>query len=299
MSGNVSVIGVARPPFLLLTPACLSLGILGAYLQAGSLNGLDVVLVLIGGLAAHIAVNALNEVADFESGLDLQTTRTPFSGGSGTLVAAPELLAQARRLGYGAVAVVIAVGLWFAADAGWLLYVLGGLGVVLILAYSGAIGRNRFLVFIAPGLGFGPAMVLGAEYALAGSISPLGLVGAGLCFFLVNNLLLLNQFPDREADRSVGRDNFVISLSTQKAVLLYRLSAYCGFGCLLLGYAEGVLPMQGLIGLLVFPLVALIARRASQFDGDGQALEPALAQNVAVTLLTPTLTALGVLTTTF
>ncbi len=47
-------------------------------------------LVLLGALAAHGAVNALNEYADYRSGLDLRTARTPFSGGSGTLVDHPQ-----------------------------------------------------------------------------------------------------------------------------------------------------------------------------------------------------------------
>ena len=42
-------------------------------------------LVLVGGTAAHISVNALNEYLDFRSGLDARTVRTPFSGGSGAL----------------------------------------------------------------------------------------------------------------------------------------------------------------------------------------------------------------------
>jgi len=34
-------------------------------------------------LSAHIAVNTLNEYMDFKSGLDYETLKTPFAGGSG------------------------------------------------------------------------------------------------------------------------------------------------------------------------------------------------------------------------
>jgi 1,4-dihydroxy-2-naphthoate octaprenyltransferase len=43
------------------------------------------VLALIGLVALHAAVNAFNEASDMRSGIDLQTTRTPFSGGSGSM----------------------------------------------------------------------------------------------------------------------------------------------------------------------------------------------------------------------
>ena len=39
------------------------------------------VLAFIGLLLAHISVNTLNDYFDYRSGIDLETRRTPFSGG--------------------------------------------------------------------------------------------------------------------------------------------------------------------------------------------------------------------------
>ena len=50
-----------------------------------------VVRVFIGAISAHIGVNTFNEYADFKSGLDSLTRRTPFSGGSGSLPQNPAL----------------------------------------------------------------------------------------------------------------------------------------------------------------------------------------------------------------
>jgi len=86
-----ALLGPMRLPFLILTPACVLLGIGAAFYQSGRVDLLQVVIVLIGALAAHISVNALNEYFDFRSGLDLRTQRTPFSGGSGTLAAQPAM----------------------------------------------------------------------------------------------------------------------------------------------------------------------------------------------------------------
>ncbi len=70
-----------RLPFLILTPACVVLGLATAIWTSGQVNWFHFVLVLIGALSAHISVNTFNEYFDFKSGLDGDTKRTPFSGG--------------------------------------------------------------------------------------------------------------------------------------------------------------------------------------------------------------------------
>jgi len=93
MSGTLDWLGVARGRFLLLTLSCVALGVaLAVRGGAEAISYSDALLVMLGALAAHVAVNALNEWGDYRSGLDLQTRRTAFSGGSGTLVTHPHLL---------------------------------------------------------------------------------------------------------------------------------------------------------------------------------------------------------------
>jgi len=89
-AGRQLILGPKRIPFLLLALACVLLGIATAHYQGSGLDMLYLLLALVGGLAAHVAVNALNEYDDFRSGLDMKTERTPFSGGSGVLPANPE-----------------------------------------------------------------------------------------------------------------------------------------------------------------------------------------------------------------
>lgn len=51
-------------------------------MTAAEIDPKTVILVLIGGLSAHISVNTLNDYLDFLSGLDFKTLKTPFSGGA-------------------------------------------------------------------------------------------------------------------------------------------------------------------------------------------------------------------------
>src|SRR5665647_1852854 len=92
------LIATSRPAFLLLPPCSLSLSLAYAIYQGISINLLHLLLIFSGALAAHASVNMFNEYEDFKSGLDFHTQRTPFSGGSGTLPAFPEL-AESVRLG--------------------------------------------------------------------------------------------------------------------------------------------------------------------------------------------------------
>ncbi|MES9929987.1 MAG: prenyltransferase, partial [Candidatus Thiodiazotropha sp. 6PDIVS] len=201
------VIGVTRPNFLILTPVCISLGG-GSVLLSGHPLSLHLLsIVILGALMAHISVNALNEYIDFHSGLDAKTDRTPFSGGSGTLVLQPNLAPHALIVGVVSLLITLGCGLYLIQIVGWGLVPIGLLGILIIIVYTSWINRSRFLVLIASGFCFGPLMVVGTHYALTGQFSSTALLVSLVPFFLVNNLLLLNQIPDIEPDRSVGRDN--------------------------------------------------------------------------------------------
>ena len=67
------------------------------------------------------------------------------------------------------------------------------------------------------------------------------------------------------------------------------------FLSLVVGVALGCLPALGLIGLATIPLAVLASRSAFSYKSGWRTLIPALAMNVAATLLTPSLVAAGLL----
>ena len=114
------LLGPMRVPFLLLTPACFLLGLGTASLAIGRVNGLQALLVLIGAVSAHISVNAFNEYFDFKSGLDFKTSRTPFSGGSGTLPENPTLATTTLKTAWITFSIAALIGLdYFCWVRGW------------------------------------------------------------------------------------------------------------------------------------------------------------------------------------
>jgi 1,4-dihydroxy-2-naphthoate octaprenyltransferase len=204
------LLGPMRAPFLILTPACVLLGLGTAVWTTGRVNWLHFAMALVGAVCAHISVNAFNEYFDFKSGLDARTQRTPFSGGSGTLQAREDMARPALAMAWTALAITALIGVCFVFLRGPAILPLGILGLLVILAYTPWLTRSPFLCLIAPGLGFGPLMVMGVHFALTGAYSWTAFVASLVPFFLVSDLLLLNQFPDVEADRGVGRRHFPI-----------------------------------------------------------------------------------------
>ncbi|MFP3441641.1 hypothetical protein R0K18_28320, partial [Pantoea sp. SIMBA_133] len=61
MSETVAVVRAARPNFLLLAPLCVGLGLAVAWQQGQPPALIDTLLVFVGAVLAHAAVNLLNE----------------------------------------------------------------------------------------------------------------------------------------------------------------------------------------------------------------------------------------------
>jgi 1,4-dihydroxy-2-naphthoate polyprenyltransferase len=289
------ILAAARPNFMVLTPICVLLGVAVAVLDAGSVDVTDALIALLGGVFAHAAVNLLNEYDDFRSGLDAITVRTPFSGGSGTLPARPEAASATLLAGALSVAGTFGVGVYFAWSRGAAIIPLGLLGLAIIVAYTPWITRHPLVCLLAPGLGFGPLMVMGTTFVLAGHYSMAAAWASLVPLFLVSELLLINQFPDIEADRKVGRHHLPIVIGRARSSYIYVVFLLAAFAAIAAGPLLGLLPAWSLLGLIPLPVALVLARSVLRHAGDDRALMPYLGVNVAVILSTTALYAVGIL----
>ena len=290
---TLDLLGPFRVPFLLLPPVCVAAGAGAAFWRTGRIDWGAALLALVGGVCAHASVNSLNEYSDFRTGVDSRTSRTPFSGGSGTLQRRPELAGYALGAGLVLALVTAVIGGYFALRVGPGILPLGIGGLVAVLFYTPWLNRNPALCLVAPGLGFGTCMVMGTDFVLGGGYSWAGFFASAVPFFLVSNLLLLNQFPDAGADRAAGRRHLIIVYGFRVAAAVYSMFNAAAFLSLAAGVALQVLPSTVLIGLATLPLAALASRGAFVHGEDVSKLVPSLAMNVASTLLTPLLVAAG------
>ena len=287
------ILGPMRPPFLILAPACTLVGLGTALWTKGSVNWLYVLLVFVGALAAHISVNAFNEYYDFKTGLDARTQKTPFSGGSGTLPAKPEMARSAFLTASISFAITGLIGLYFVWVWGWELIPLGVVGLFLLYGYTVWLAYNPVLCLLAPGLGFGTLMVVGTHFALTGEYSWIAFVASLVPFFLVSDLLLLNQFPDVDADKSIGRRHYPIIAGRKVSGYIYIAFLLGAYLAILFGVAFGLLPKFALLGLLTLMLAVPVIRSVLRYADDIPHLIPAMGQNVLINLLTPVLVAVG------
>jgi 1,4-dihydroxy-2-naphthoate octaprenyltransferase len=285
----------ARPAFLLLTPCCLSVTVAFAFYESIKIDLVNLILIFIGALAAHISVNMLNEYLDYKTGLDLQTQRTAFSGGSGALPASPELAGSVLFCGLSCLFFTVIVGLYFLWAVGWGLLPVGLSGVALVYFYNSQITRLPLFCLLAPGLGFGPFMISGAYYILSGHYSFAVVMTSFIIFFVASNLLLLNQFPDLEPDRAAGRLNLPILIGRKNAALVYVAFLVMAYVLLLLTVYLKLLPTYSLLGMFTICLGIPAAVLVLRFYDNMERLIPALALNAALTLILPVLISLGLM----
>ncbi|UCC57517.1 MAG: prenyltransferase [Gammaproteobacteria bacterium] len=278
-----------RGPFLLLTPVCVFLGASTVVNSQASTDWRLLVLVLLGAVMAHISANTFNEYLDFKSGLDLTTTRTPFSGGSGALPRHPEMASAVLTAAVMSIVATLLIGLFLAWKYGPGIIPIGVVGLVLIVTYTGWINKHPFLCLIAPGTGFGFLMVVGTQFVLEGQYSMLSWIVAAVPFFLVNNLLLLNQYPDIQADADAGRIHLPIVYGTKISNTVYAFFVLAVIllitTCILFGY----LPAMSLVALLPMPLAFFSLAGAIKHGVHIGNFPLYLAANAVVAILTPLL----------
>ncbi len=174
----------------------------------------------------EIGKNALNEVVDYQSGVDPgvdDAHRTPFSGGKKSIVQGRLTLTQCLAIAIVCFAVAAGIGLALVVFVEPLAFWAGLAGFVLAVLYSLPPFKlcYRGLGEIAVGLAFGPAIVMGIYILIEGRFDWLPLLVSLPLAFLIINVLWINQFPDYEVDKAHAKKNWVVRLGKKNAVWVY------------------------------------------------------------------------------
>jgi len=280
----------ARPSFLLLTPVMLCLALALALSRDEPLRLELLPWLIVSALCAAIASNLLNEYFDFSSGLDQHTLPTPFSGGSQSLIEAPHYAELVKWVGLLCVSLSVWAGLYLVSETGWALLILGVLGIALLITYTPILNRHAWLCLLAPGLGYGLVIFLGSYWVLLGHLDWQGIALMPLPVFLVSALLLMNQFPDAQADERVGRRHAVIAWGRRRAYfVLGVLHGLSYLWLLLLSFQRGFEPL--LWALIFMPISMLLLWLGRAMIKEERVLI-AMGLNVFVVLGLPTTLAL-------
>jgi 1,4-dihydroxy-2-naphthoate octaprenyltransferase len=280
-----------RAPFLALSVVLALVGIASARWHGFGHTG-HALLLMAGVILAHAAVNLFNELSDFETGIDENTARTPFSGGSGMLQTGSTKPSLVRLAAYGALLAAGAIGLYFCLVSGWTILVLMVCGALAIRFYTSHL--SRWLIGeLVSGLTLGSFVVIGVHYALTSFMTTDILyisVVPGILTFL---LLFLNEFPDAEADRRGGRRHLVIFFGSRKSALIYAGAVLAVFVLIAAGPFILNIPYSVLIALATLPLGAAAVLQVLKHHGEPARLVPAQGLNVALVILTDLLLAVA------
>jgi 1,4-dihydroxy-2-naphthoate polyprenyltransferase len=291
MSKIAAWAGVARAPFLLLPVTLVAAGVAAAAYDDRAFV-LPSLMALVGLVALHAAVNAFNEASDMVTGIDLRTARTPFSGGSGTLPSGALTVGGARAVGIVGSLIGLCVGGILLARVGWWpLSLVMAFGAVSVLAYTQVFARTG-LGEIFAGLGLGLLPVIGTALVQRGVVGPAAWAAGIPACLMTFNLLLLNEFPDEQADRAGGRRNLVLVLGRRPAGWVYALAVAATPLSLLGAVVVGALPTLALIGVLPTWFAIPAVRWAVAKAGEPVPI-PAMAGNVIWNLSTNLAVALG------
>jgi 1,4-dihydroxy-2-naphthoate octaprenyltransferase len=185
-----------------------------------------------------------------------------FSGGSRVLV--KEILPAriSLLLGYGclagAILIVFYIYLQYRTDLGTLL--LGGLGIVFGFFYSSKPIRWSYhgLGEILIGFCYGWLPIATGFFLFTGFFSPQVLLLSIPVGFSIFNVILINEFPDEEADRAIGKRNLVVRFGKERMGDLYiGLSLLAGFSFIKMMWGFRLTPYW-LLALSAVPLVLIL-----------------------------------------
>jgi 1,4-dihydroxy-2-naphthoate octaprenyltransferase len=188
----------------------------------------------------------------------------------------------------------LAIGIYLTFISGWQLLPLIFLGGPVIYFYTSHLAKWLVGEFLA-GLGLGMLPVLGTYFVQTGRYSLEAFVASLAPGFLTANLLLLNEFPDVEADKKGGRFNLVIALGPRNASRLYAGLIMLTYLSIISGVVFKLMPPLTLIGFLsIFFAYKAVKTTFKHYD-NVQEMLPALKANVLTVLVTDAFLALGYL----
>jgi 1,4-dihydroxy-2-naphthoate octaprenyltransferase len=203
----------------------------------------------------------LGEWNDFD-GDRLNLTYNRFSGGSRVLVRGILPLRVSLFLGYICLAGAILIGVYIYLQyrtGPWTLF-LGGVGIFFGFFYSNRPFRWSYHgvgeIFI--GFCYGWLPIATGFYLFAGFLNPQVFLISIPISLTIFNVILMNEFPDEESDRAIGKKNLVVRLGKERAGDLYMgFSILAAFTFLKVVLVSGPFPFWLLI-LAGIPLLLML-----------------------------------------
>jgi len=294
-----------RAPFLVLAVLLVAIGLAFGWKyhpEGTTFNPWHAILLMVGVVSSHISVNLFNEYSDNKTRIDHNTQRTPFSGGSGILSSGKLSARSVLKTAVATLILALGIGIYFAITIHWIIFLLAGIGAFSILFYTRVLTKFQ-LGELFSGLALGTFVVLGSYVVMTGSpemaikdLFPLDVILMSIPPGILTALLLLiNEFPDVEADKMGGRKHLVIWLGRKKAAYIYTLGMVATFGVIIGSALFNIVSPWFMLALLPMPLAYKASLGAIRHGHDTPKLVSALGMNVLTVLGTDLFIAVAVM----
>jgi len=246
-----------RAPFFVATIVPY---LMGAGLAIHSFSMFDPLLFLMGlalVVLVHAGSNVMNDYFDYLSGTDrINRNKSQFNGGSPFLISGA-LTPQEVRYG-GMIMYMIAglISLYLSLLVGWMLLLLFllGTGIGYLYTHHQVNLAGKGLGEVAVWFAFGPLTVMTSYYVQTGIIG-LEAVLVGLPIgLMISNIILVNEFPDREADHASGKNHWVVRLGEARAARLYSIVTALAYLTLTVPVILGAVSAWYLLSMVTLPL---------------------------------------------
>jgi 1,4-dihydroxy-2-naphthoate octaprenyltransferase len=267
---NIKIYLLATRPAFLTASACpVLVGSTLGFAVSGKFDFPLFVLALVSMMSLHSGSNVANDYFDHLSGNDwVNKNFNPFSGGRRYIqnrILSPR---QTLYISLFFLALGAAVGLFIMLiTKSIFILVLGLIGIVGGFFYTAPplkLGYRSIGEVVIAFL-FGLLPVAGSYFLQTGCFNLVILPPAFIVAVLVFLVILINEFPDKEADAQVGKKTIVVNFDVAGAVWIYRfaiIAAYCTAFASVFIYREFL--YAGLFFILTAPLAAIAIKCADK-----------------------------------
>lgn len=252
---------LSRAQFTPLIIAPTAIGISAGWFVEKSLNPLHVVLVFMGAVMLQLAANIVDDVHDFQSGIDDISNKMfpPDFGGWKVLPRGLMAVKDAKLVGYGLFAVCIAIGGYFGYVIGLPSLILALLGTFLGIAHAGppfkldyrglALGELGIL------LAFGPIAALGSYYVVTAELSFLPILASIPSGLLTAAVLVDHDLIFFGPYKEGGKRTLAVVLGASKAMAVSSSAAVIAYAIIIFGLLSSKFPVTVLLSLIALPLL--------------------------------------------
>ena len=248
------------------------------------------VLALLATVCVHAASNVLNDVGDDQIGTDGRNQQRiyPYTGGSRFIQTGILSQRSMARLGITLILMASIIGILLLFERGPLVIAFGIAGILLAVLYSlgpaklASIGLGEATITVA----FGVLPVTGAAWLQGATIDASLILFSVPIGLWVENILLINEVPDMEADGASGKRTFPVRFGLGATANLYLSANVVAAAIVVLLTATGKLPLLAPlvpVGLLV------LAFKASRGIRGGMSDRAAMTQSIETTLAIQTI----------